>query len=155
MANRRRVDARYGRLHTAVRALGLRRVATGGACLAFALGLTGCVDHDSNAARFCSFVADEPVFVTDESLDRLTASEDVAKYVSDELEKEMRYAEDATREVRLAARDMADAYLERASLAGDDDATEEELEDNADELEEARGDVREACGSFLDQEEGA
>lgn len=123
--------------------------------LAAAVGLAGCVDHDSNATRFCEFVAGEPLFVTDESLDRLSTSEDVAEFVSDELEKEMRYAEDATREVRLAARDMADAYLEKASLAGDDDATDEELEDNAEELEEARADVREACSGFLDEEEGA
>src|SRR5688500_19834201 len=101
-----------GRQRGAVRAWDRRRVASLGLCAAFAVGLAGCVDHDANAEKFCTKVADEPVFVLDDSLDKITYSEDVATFVSDELEKTMKFAEDATREVRLSARDMADAYLE-------------------------------------------
>jgi hypothetical protein len=140
-----RVGAGPGRESEQVRQIRFGRAAAVGACLALAAGLGACVDHDSNAETFC----EKNEELLNPASDNINYSEDVARFVSDELEKTMRYAEDATREVRLAARDMADAYLDKADLAADDDATEDELEENQEELQEAREDTRQACGDFL------
>jgi hypothetical protein len=110
--------------------------------------MAGCVDHDSNAEKFCERNAE----LLEARFDSIRVSEDVARFRSDELEKTMRYAEDATRPVRLAARDLSDAYLEQADLTADDDATEEELAENFDELKQARVDTREACAEFVPSE---
>jgi hypothetical protein len=129
-----------------VRPIRLRRAAAAGATLALAAGLGACVDHDSNAEKFCEKNAELLLPASD----RINYSEDVARFVSDELEKTMRYAGDATRDVRLAARDMSDAYLKKASLAADDDATTKEMNKNQAKLIKAREDAREACGEFLE-----
>ena len=57
----------------------------------------------------------------------------------------MRHAEDGTRPLRLAARDLVDAYAELADLVDDDEATDEELDEAEAELQDARVDVRAAC----------
>ena len=135
-----------GRQSEQVRQIRRRRVAALGASLALAIGLGACVDHDANAEKFCQKNEE----LLNPASDHINYSEDVARFVSDELEKTMRYAEDATREIRLAARDMSDAYLEKADLTADDDATKKEIDENNEDLQKAREDTRDACSDFID-----
>lgn len=111
-----------------------------------ALFATACVDHDSNSETFCRRNAE----LLDESQDGAELSEDQAIFTSDEVEKSMRYAEDGTRTVRRAARELADAYADVREIADDDDPPEDEVDDVYDELEKRRQEMREVCGEVLE-----
>jgi polyhydroxyalkanoate synthesis regulator phasin len=114
------------------------------AVVMLALGLSaGCVNHQSNAERFCEKNAD----LLDPVRDADILSEDQARYFSDELEKTMRYAEDGTRELRRTARKMADAYAGINKIAGDDDVSQKEIDKKYAELHKQRVATRKVCAS--------
>lgn len=102
---------------------------------------SACVDHESNAQRFCSRNAE----LLDTEQDEAILTEDQAIFFSDEVEKSMRFAEDGTREIRRTGRKLADAYSDVRKIAGDDDVPDDELDETYDELREKRGAMRDAC----------
>jgi hypothetical protein len=106
--------------------------------------VAGCVDHGSNAQRFC----DRNVELLDPSQDGQTLSEDQAVYFSDEVEKTMRFAEDGTRELRRTARKLADAYADIRGIAGDDDVPKKEIQEKYAELNKQRVATRDVCGEL-------
>ena len=105
--------------------------------------LAGCVDHGENAREFCT--KNEALLTEGRDASEVEKSTDELGETEDDLEDTMRHAEDGTKPLRLAARDLVDAYSELGALADDDDATEEERTEAADELQAAREDVRAAC----------
>jgi hypothetical protein len=111
------------------------------AALAASAVMSACVDHKANAISFCRQV-DE---VVDRERDGEELSRAEVRAIADDVAVAMRDAEDATRKVRTAARDMSVAYDELASLLGDEDATGEEITELHNELETAREDVRRSC----------
>lgn len=121
--------------------------------VALVLGACGLffVDHEANAIEFCERNTEllEPNLIDDGR----EYSEDQAIFFSDEVAKTMRYAEDATREVRSAARDMSDAYDDVRDIAGDDDVPEDELDEKYTELRDTRAEMREICGEVLAEAE--
>jgi len=127
-----------------------RAVALGAVVLTAGCGIF-VVDHDANAERFCDRTAEllEPAAVDDGT----TFTEDQAKYLSDQLSKNMRYAEDATRDLRRRARDLADSYDEARDLAGVDDAPADEVEDLYEDLRDHRDEMRAACADLTPAEE--
>jgi hypothetical protein len=72
-------------------------------------------------------------------------SKDELQDKESEIEETMRDAEDGTRPVRLAARDLVDAYGDLAGVIDDDEAEPDEIKDAQDGLIEARADARAAC----------
>ena len=123
--------------------MGVLRMSTGLAATIL-LVATGCVDHEANAADFCRAVRT----IVDSARDDEDLTQERARATADDVADVMRDAEDATRSVRSAARDLLDAYDELADLLGDEDASGEELADVRAELEEARADVRTACADL-------
>ena len=81
-----------------------------------------------------------------------TLTEDQSIFWSDELSESMRYAEDATREMRSMARDLSDAYDDAREIADNDkvdDISQEESDRIYNELRRARIEVRAACEVIL------
>lgn len=119
--------------------------------------VAGCgiflIDHDARAVDFCERNAEtlEPGPIDEDG----TFNDDQATYYSDEVGKTMRYAEDATREVRLTARDLSDAYDDVREIAGDDDVPEDELEEKYGELRRQRAEMRSVCADVLAEHGGA
>ena len=105
---------------------------------------SGCVDHAANAADFCRAVQS----VVDPARDDEDLTQERARSTADDVADVMRDAEDATRPVRSAARDLLDAYDVLADLLGDEDATGEELAEARAALQRARADVRTACADL-------
>ena len=103
--------------------------------------VVSCVDNRANALEFCGQHR-ELIAV---GRDGETLTPDDAKIIEREIEKSMRHAEDATRPVRLAARDLLAAYDEAGRLAADE-ADDAEVEAA---LQEAREDLRAACIGFV------
>lgn len=104
--------------------------------------VVACVDNEENARQFC----DRHQELLAESRDGETLTAEQAEEIESEVEKTMADAEDATRGVRGAARDLVAAYDEIGGLVDDEDATAEELQEANDDLLTARRDLREACG---------
>ncbi|MDZ4827299.1 MAG: hypothetical protein SGJ13_12680 [Actinomycetota bacterium] len=119
------------------------RVRLGAAALLLAVGLVACVDHDGNAREFCDRHAEVISAEIDNA--QLDLSPDELRDVEDDLEETMRDAEDGTRPVRLAARDLVDGYRELADLVDDDEAEPGEVDDARTELDEVREEMRDAC----------
>ena len=111
------------------------------------LWLAGCVDNAANAKQFC----DRHRTLVAAARDRDDLSVGEASEIEDDLEETMRDAEDATREVRRAARDLVAAYGELAGVLDDDDAEPGELREAKAELQQAREDVRAACAELAEQ----
>ena len=117
--------------------------AAGAAVAAAALLLAGCVDHQLNARQFCERHAALLAASGDDDAVRATADE--LKDTERAIETRMRDAEDGTRPVRRAARDLVEAYGELGSLVDDEDAEPDELRDARADLLDARADTRAAC----------
>lgn len=122
--------------HTGVRVLAV-------VCASAALAVAGCVDNAENARQFCDRHAD----LLDRTIDDVDLDGGAASDIEDEIERTMRDAEDATRPVRGAARDLVKAYGEVADEAGNDDPGDG-LATARRELLEARRAMREACGDL-------
>lgn len=110
--------------------------------------LAGCVDQRGNAGRFCERNAE----VLEEGQDDEILSKDQAVFLSDELEKTMRYAEDSTRTVRRAARKLADAYADVRAIAGDDDVDQDDLDKRYAKLKDRRVTMRTLCADVLSKQ---
>ena len=106
--------------------------------------VAGCVDHDSNAQKFC----DRNAELLDPEQDGQVLSEDQAVFFSDEVEKSMRFAEDGTRDLRRTARRLADAYSDIRGIAGDDDVPDKEVREKYAELREQRAATRDVCADL-------
>jgi hypothetical protein len=109
------------------------------------------VDHDANAISFCENAAEvlETARIDQEGR---TLTEDQSIFWADELSESMRYAEDATRNMRKIARDLADAYDDARGIADKDkvdDISQEESDRIYNELRRARLEVRGACEVVL------
>ena len=113
-----------------------------------ALIAVACVDHDLNSRQFCDRHADLIAVSRDET--EVAADKGTLEDREDEIEETMKDAEDGTLSVRLAARDVLDAYGELASVVDDDDAEPEEVTDAKTALREARADLRGACTQARD-----
>jgi hypothetical protein len=113
------------------------------AFLVAVLIVAGCVDHDLNARKFCDRHEDLLAASRDER--EVAADKGTLEDREDEIEESMKHAEDGTRAVRLAARDVLDGYDKLAGLVDDDDAEPDEITDAKAELREARADLRDAC----------
>jgi hypothetical protein len=130
--------------------------ATRAACTLAVTASAGCgiflVDHEANSRRFCDRSAEllEPAAVDEGRV----FTEDQAKYLSDQLSKNMRFAEDATRDLRRRARDLADSYDDARELAGVDDPAADEVDELYAELREHREQVRTTCAEVLQDQEG-
>jgi len=103
----------------------------------------GCVDHQANARAFCDRHA--ALLSVERDGAHLAFTADELADIEDEIERSMRDAEDGTRPVRLAARDLVAAYDELASLVDDDDTERDELAGARADLLEARTAARDAC----------
>jgi polyhydroxyalkanoate synthesis regulator phasin len=107
------------------------------------LAATACVDHGANAATFCTAVRD----LVSAEADGVLPTQEEARAIADDVAKAMRHAEDGTRQIRGAARDLSVAYDDLTDLLGDDDATGQELDELRNEVQTARVDVRAACAN--------
>jgi hypothetical protein len=123
----------------------LTLVVVGGGCSLF------IIDHDKNSINFCENAAEvlDPARIDEEGR---TLTEDQSIFWADELSESMRYAEDATRNMRKIARDLADAYDDARGIADKDkvdDISQEESDRIYGELRRARLEVRGACEVVL------
>ncbi|MGQ0824244.1 MAG: hypothetical protein ACT4OX_04280 [Actinomycetota bacterium] len=107
------------------------------------MAASGCVDHDLNARQFCNRHADLIVESKDER--ELASDHDTLGARADEIEETMKDAEDGTRPVRLAARDLLEGYIDLERMLGADDAEPDDVADTEHELREARAGIRDAC----------
>ncbi len=106
--------------------------------------LASCVDNRANAIDFCERHRD----LIAEERDGESLTKDEAKDIKRDIEKSMRDAEDATRPVRRAARDLLGAYDDVGRLDDDDDR--DDVAEVEAELQVAREDLRAACVGFID-----
>jgi hypothetical protein len=120
--------------------VGLGRVAVVAGLVVVA---AGCVDHELNARQFCTEHA--RLLSVERDADQLELSADELNDQEDAIEETMRDAEDGTRPVRLAARDLVEAYSELAGVVDDEGAEADEIEDAQVELLDARAEARDAC----------
>jgi hypothetical protein len=122
-----------------------RRAALVSVLLVLVVASAGCVNFGKNATGFCA----RNQKLLDASLDGSILSKDQAVYYSDTLEKTMKYAEDATQEVRLAARRLADSYAAVRKIAGKDNISQSELDDTYNKLNRYRTEMRDVCARVL------
>lgn len=102
---------------------------------------SGCVNHATNSAQFCSRNAK----LLDVSQDNIVLTKDQAAYYDDNLQKSMRYSEDGSRKVRTSARNLADAYADIRKIAGDDKVKDTEVKQKYAKLLERRTQMRAVC----------
>lgn len=117
------------------------------AVFAAALALGACVDHQENAREFCD--RHDRLLRAERDGAELRLGADELGDTEREIERSMRDAEDGTRPVRRAARDLLDAYAELGGLVGDDDAEADELADAREDLLDARARMRAACADVV------
>jgi len=120
-------------------------VLVGGGCSLF------IIDHHKNSINFCENAAEvlEPTRIDEEGR---TLTEDQSTFWADKLSDSMRYAEDATVNMRKIARELADAYDDARGIADKDKVDDISLEESDriyDELRSARLEVRRACEVVL------
>jgi hypothetical protein len=126
--------------------------------LVAALAIAGCVDHQDNAAEFCGRNTELLAASIDEQgiPTELPQTDDDREFVGEIVEdveqgfsKTMKYAEDATKAIRNAARDTDDAYLDVHSTITNDDSDPEDLQEDRAQLTEELDRLVELCQPYL------
>ena len=131
-----------------------RRARAGGIALLATIAVAGCVDHEEKAVEFCQLNAERLAMTIDEQgiPVALPETDDDQEFDGETVEdieqgfsKTMKYAEDATKAIRNAARDADDAYLDVHATITNDDSDPDDLEQDRAELAEELERLNQLC----------
>ena len=137
----------------------MRRIA--GIGLVGALLLAGCVDHESNAAKFCKRIEDRlttpindqgvPVTLPPEewSSEERKPLRDEVEHLETSFNKAMKFSEDATKDIRKSARRVDKSYLDIFTLVEEEDSKQRQLKERRVELVEHLAELKDRCAEFL------
>ncbi|MBW8824791.1 MAG: hypothetical protein JF603_00335 [Acidobacteria bacterium] len=137
----------------------MRKIA--GIGLVGVLLLSGCVNHELNAKRFCRTIDDRlttpindqgvPVTLPprDWSSDQRKPLRDEVEHLESSFNKAMKFSEDGTKEIRKSARHADKSYLDIFIIIRDKKSKLSQLKTRRAELKQHLAELKDVCSPYL------